>query len=59
MDTDDLAPPPKPQRLDLEILSIEALTERIATLESEIAQIRDLIAKKKNTRSAADALFKR
>lgn len=59
MDTDDLAPPPKPQRLDLEILSIEALVERIATLEAEIAAIRVLIARKQNTRSAADALFKR
>lgn len=59
LDTDDLAPRPKPVKLDLEMMSIEALTELIETLEGEIAQIRDLIARKKNTRSAADALFKR
>ena len=59
LDTDELAPPPKPERLDLEILSIEALGKRIAELEAEIDGIRALIAKKQNTRSAADALFKR
>ena len=59
MDTDDLAPLPKAKALDLDMMSIEALTERIAELENEIAHIRVLVAKKQNTRSAADALFRR
>jgi len=58
-DTDDLAPPPKPVRLDLETMSIEALTGRIAELEAEIATIRALVDSKKKSRSAADAFFKR
>ena len=58
LDTDDLAPPPKPARIDLEVMSIEALTERIVSLEGEIAQIRDLIAKKRASRDAAAAFFK-
>lgn len=58
LDTDDLAPPPKPARLDLDVMSVEALTERIASLEAEIAQIRDLIAKKRASRDAAAAFFK-
>jgi uncharacterized small protein (DUF1192 family) len=59
LDTDDLAPPPKPVRLDLENMSVEALTGRIADLEVEIATIRALIEKKQKSRSAADAFFKR
>ena len=59
IDTDDLAPPPKPARLDLEIMSIEALTLRIGELESEIAAIRKLIATKQTSRGAADAIFRR
>lgn len=59
LDTDDLAPPPKPVRLDLETMSIEALSNRIADLEAEIAVIRALIESKQRSRSAADAIFKR
>lgn len=59
LDTDDLAPLPKPKMLELDVMSIEALTERIATLEGEIAHIRTLIEKKQKSRGAADALFKR
>ncbi|BCW90385.1 hypothetical protein sos41_35530 [Alphaproteobacteria bacterium SO-S41] len=58
LDTDELAPPPKPARIDLEVMSVEALTERIASLETEIALIRDLIGKKKASRDAAAAFFK-
>lgn len=58
LDTDDLAPPPKPARLDLEVMSVEALAERIAALEAEIVLIRELIAKKRASRDAAAALFK-
>jgi uncharacterized small protein (DUF1192 family) len=58
LDTDELAPPPKPVRLDLDVMSIEALAERITTLEAEIAQIRELIAAKRKSRDAAAALFR-
>lgn len=59
IDTDDLAPPPKPARLDLEVMSIEALEARIVSLDEEIAAIRALIESKRKSRSAADAIFKR
>jgi len=59
MDTDDLEPPEKPQeRLDLEEMSIEALGERVAELEVEIAKIREVIAAKESARDAADSVFK-
>lgn len=44
---------------DLEPYSIEALNERIARLEAEIARARQAIAAKTTTRSAADALFRK
>ncbi len=59
LDTDDLAPPPKAPRLDLEVMSVEALHLRIGELETEIATIRMLIESKQKSRSAADAIFKR
>ncbi len=59
LDTDDLAPPPKAPRLDLEVMSVEALTARIAELEAEIALIRTLIDSKKKSRAAADSIFSR
>ena len=58
LDTDDLAPPPKAPRLDLEVMSVEALTARIGELEAEIATIRTLIESKKKSRAAADSIFK-
>jgi len=59
MDTDDLEPPEKPkERPDLETMSIEALIERIAELDVEIAKIREVIAAKEGARSAADDVFK-
>lgn len=60
MDTDDLEPRaerPKPKNLD--VMSIEALHEYIGEIEREIARARDMIAKKTNVRSGADAFFKR
>ncbi len=59
LDTDDLAPPPKPVRLDLEAMSVEALTMRVGELEAEIATIRALIDAKKKSRAAADSIFSR
>ena len=46
------------KRLDLEIMSIEALAERIVELEAEIAEIREMIGNKEQARSSADSFFK-
>ena len=59
LDTDEIAPPPKAARMDLEVMSVEALALRIGELETEIETIRTLIEKKKASRGAADALFSR
>lgn len=59
LDTDDLAPPPKVPRLDLEVMSVEALAARIGELEVEIAVIRTLIETKKRSRAVADSIFSR
>lgn len=42
---------------DLSIYSVDDLQERIETLETEIQRARGALDKKKNGRSAADALF--
>ena len=48
MDTDDLEPPPKRlDKLDLQIMSLEQLSEYIAELEV-----------KRDARGAADSVFK-
>lgn len=44
-------------REDLDLYSVEELTERIAALEAEIARDRAAIEKKNSRKSAADALF--
>ena len=59
MDTDDLKPLERPkERLDLEVLSIEALQERIGELEVEISLIREMVRSKEQARSSADSVFK-
>jgi uncharacterized small protein (DUF1192 family) len=45
------------QREDLDLYSVEELTERIARLEGEIERTRKAKDRKKSGRSAADALF--
>ncbi len=58
MDTDDIAPPPAALKpAPIETMSIEELGERIAELEAEIARIREVIASKKASRGAAEAVF--
>ena len=60
MDIDDLEPQhqkPKPKNLDE--MSIEALGEYIADLESEIARARETISAKQSAQHAADSVFKR
>ncbi|MBB4096575.1 DUF1192 domain-containing protein [Sphingomonas kyeonggiensis] len=44
---------------DLDPLSVEELTERIALLEAEIDRTRSKISRSINHRASADALFKK
>ena len=46
-------------RQDLDPLSIEELHARIATLEAEIARVREKIEASVNHRASAEALFKK
>lgn len=66
MDSDDLEPRKRRgealaalAREDLSLLGLEELDERIRALEAEIGRIRLQIEKKRGTRSAAEALFKK
>ena len=60
MDTDDLEPvQKKPKPRNLEEMSIEALEEYIADLESEIARAREMIAGKRVAQSDADSVFRK
>lgn len=43
---------------DLTLLSVEELNERIALLKDEIGRLEADIARKRQTRSAADTFFK-
>jgi uncharacterized small protein (DUF1192 family) len=59
MDWEDLEPQrqkPKPRNLDE--MSIEALQEYIAEMETEIARVREAIAAKEAARNGADSVFK-
>ncbi len=63
IDPEELLPRKKPSDIvlgqDLSALSEHELVERIAALEAEIARSRQAIALRKNTKSTADAFFKR
>ena len=60
MDTDELDPRPSPTgRPNLEAMSIEALADYIASLESEILRARQAIAAKQDARSSAADVFRR
>lgn len=60
MDTDDLEPkrPALNTPQDLDVMSIEALQDYIATLEAEIGRARKAIDGKQSARSAAESVFK-
>jgi len=45
--------------MNIEAMSIEELTDRIALLEGEIGRLKLAIAARQKTKSAAEALFKR
>ena len=57
---DDQVKKPKGHEVGMNIdtMSVEELTDRIALLEGEIARLKAAIAARQQTRSAADALFK-
>ena len=57
---DDEVKKPKGHEVGMPIdtMSVEELEERIAMLRGEIARLEQAIAARKNTRAAADSLFK-
>ena len=56
---DDLEPKTKrPQLVDLSMMSINDLANRISEFEAEIARMKAAIADKEKQRSSADAFFK-
>lgn len=60
MEEQDLEP--RTKRLkpkDLEVMSVEALNEYIAGLEAEIERARAEIAKKQDSRAAAESVFRK
>ena len=60
MDEDDLDPLTKrPKPKDLEVMSIEALSEYIDGLRAEIERAEAAIEAKQSHRAAADSVFKR
>ena len=59
MDTDDLEPAKKKDEIkDLDVMSIEALDDYIAKLESEIERVRGAISLKDVAKSNAESIFK-
>ncbi len=59
MDLEDFEPrKQKPKPKDLSSVSVGDLEEYIAMLESEIARVREEIARKQSHKSAASAFFK-
>jgi len=59
MQDDDLPPPPilSLSKAEIEDLSVAELEDRIVALEAEIARVRDVIASKQDSKSAAEAVF--
>ena len=43
---------------DLSLLSVEELNERIVLLSSEVERIKEVVAKKRASRDAANSVFK-
>jgi len=59
MDWNELEPQnKKPDLKNLEIMSIQALGEYIAELETEIARVRETIALKEVAKDGAESFFK-
>lgn len=59
MDADDLEPRlKKPQKRNLEPMSVDELYAYIEELQTEVARVEEDIARKKKHLSAAESLFK-
>jgi uncharacterized small protein (DUF1192 family) len=60
LNTDDLDPPrPTLKPPDLQQLSVNELTQYIASLEAEILRVREMISKKSAHKSGIESLFKK
>ena len=60
MDDDEVRKKPSTHEVGmlLDAMSIEELRQRIALLEGEIGRLKEAIAAREKTRSAAESLFK-
>ena len=56
---DDLPRALRPKPTDLDVMSIDELSEYIGELETEIERIRMAVIRKEEQKLAADAVFKR
>ena len=59
MDTDDLEPVKKSEKIDFDTLSIEELREYIDELKAEIIKVENFIQSKQGDRLKAEELFKK
>ena len=59
MDTDDLEPLKKSEKIDFDTLSIEELREYIDELKAEIIKAENFIQSKQGDRLKAEELFKK
>ena len=59
MDTDDLEPVKKSEKVDFDTLSIEELREYIDELKAEIIKAENFIQSKQGDRLKAEELFKK
>ena len=59
MDTDELEPVKKSEKIDFDTLSLEELKEYIDELKAEIAKAESFIQSKQGDRLKAEELFKK
>ena len=59
MDTDDLEPVKKSEKIDFDTLSVEELKEYIGELKAEIIKVENFIQSKQGDRLKAEELFKK
>ena len=59
MDTDELEPLKKSEKIDFDTLSVEELREYIEELKAEIAKAESFIQSKQGDRLKAEELFKK
>ena len=59
MDTDDLEPVKKSEKIDFDTLSVEELREYIDELKAEIIKAENFIQSKQGDRLKAEELFKK